>query len=82
MIVDPRFNEVQTDEQIEMMMPRLTEQNADFAKLVAMMDKDTKSLQKIIETVFNYWVRLPRTLLVACGTPNKWAPVNSLCPTA
>ena len=56
LIVDPRFNEVQTDEQIEMMMPRLTEQNADFAKLVAMMDKDTKSLQKIIETVFNYWV--------------------------
>lgn len=56
MIVDPRFNEVQTDEQIKIMMPLLVERDARFAELVAAMDTDTKSFQKIIETVFNYWV--------------------------
>ncbi len=54
--IDPRFNEVQTDEQIEVMMPLLLERDARFADLVAAMDTDTKSFQKIIETVFNYWV--------------------------
>lgn len=56
LIIDPRFNEVQTDEQIEVMMPLLLERDARFADLVAAMDTDTKSFQKIIETVFNYWV--------------------------
>ena len=54
--IDPRFNEVQTDEQIEVMMPLLIQRDARFADLVAAMDTDTKSFQKIIETVFNYWV--------------------------
>ena len=56
LIIDSRFNEVQTDEQIEVMMPLLVERDARFADLVAAMDTDTKSFQKIIETVFNYWV--------------------------
>lgn len=56
LIIDPRFNEVQTDEQIEVMMPLLIQRDARFADLVAAMDTDTKSFQKIIETVFNYWV--------------------------
>jgi broad specificity phosphatase PhoE len=38
------------------MMPLLVERDARFADLVAAMDSDTKSFQKIIETVFNYWV--------------------------
>ena len=37
-------------------MPLLKERDARFADLVAAMDTDTKSFQKIIETVFNYWV--------------------------
>ncbi len=56
LIIDPRFNEVQTDEQIGVMMPLLIQRDARFADLVAAMDTDTKSFQKIIETVFNYWV--------------------------
>ena len=56
LIIDPRFNEVQTDQQIEVMMPLLIQRDARFADLVAAMDTDTKSFQKIIETVFNYWV--------------------------
>ena len=56
LVIDPRLNEVQTDEQIEVMMPLLVERDARFADLVAAMDSDTKSFQKIIETVFNYWL--------------------------
>lgn len=56
LVIDPRFNEVQTDEQIEVMMPLLVNRDARFADLVAAMDTDTKSFQKIIESVFNYWV--------------------------
>jgi broad specificity phosphatase PhoE len=46
LIIDPRFNEVQTDEQIEVMMPLLKERDARFADLVAAMDTDTKSLKR------------------------------------
>ena len=56
LVIDPRFNEVQTDEQVAVMTPLLCEQDARFAALMADMNKDSKSFQKIIETVFNYWV--------------------------
>ena len=56
LVIDPRFNEVQTDEQIDVMMPILIERDPRFADLVTAMNTDTKSFQKIIETVFNYWV--------------------------
>jgi broad specificity phosphatase PhoE len=56
LVIDPRLNEVQTDEQIDVMMPILIERDPRFADLVAAMNTDTKSFQKIIETVFNYWV--------------------------
>ena len=54
--IDPRLNEVQTDEQMAVMTPLLCEQDPRFATLIADMNKDSKSFQKIIETVFNYWV--------------------------
>ena len=50
LIIDPRFNEVQTDEQIEVMMPLLLERDARFADLVAAMDTDTKSFQTVSYT--------------------------------
>lgn len=56
LVIDPRLNEVQTDEQIAVMTPLLCEQDPRFATLLADMNKDSKSFQKIIETVFNYWV--------------------------
>ena len=56
LVIDPRLNEVQTDEQMAVMTPLLCEQDPRFATLLADMNKDSKSFQKIIETVFNYWV--------------------------
>ena len=55
LVIDPRLNEVQTDEQMAVMTPLLCEQDPRFATLMADMNKDSKSFQKIIETVFNYW---------------------------
>ena len=56
LVIDPRLNEVQTDEQMAVMTPLLCEQDPRFATLIADMNKDSKSFQKIIEIVFNYWV--------------------------
>jgi broad specificity phosphatase PhoE len=56
LVIDPRLNEVQTDEQMAVMTPLLCEQDPRFATLIEDMNKDSKSFQKIIETVFNYWV--------------------------
>ena len=56
LVIDPRLNEVQTDEQMAVMTPLLCEQDPRFATLMADMNKDSKSFQKIIETGFNYWV--------------------------
>lgn len=54
--VDPRFNEVNNDEQLEHLVPELVESNA---RLRALMEKglsESKDYQKVIEAVFNYWV--------------------------
>ena len=53
LVIDPRFNEVQTDEQVAVMTPLLCEQDPRFAALMADMNKDSKSFQKIIE-ICNY----------------------------
>ncbi|TXS91281.1 histidine phosphatase family protein [Parahaliea maris] len=54
--VDPRFNEVNNDEQLEHLVPELVASND---RLRALMDKglrESKDYQKVIEAVFNYWV--------------------------
>ena len=55
-IVDPRFNEIQNDEQIKKLAPVVTESDP---RIKALMDKglsSSKDYQKVIEAVFNYWV--------------------------
>jgi broad specificity phosphatase PhoE len=54
--IDPRFNEVRNDEQLEVLVPEVLKTNL---KLQALMDKglsESKDYQKVIEAVFNYWV--------------------------
>lgn len=54
--IDPRFNEVRNDEQVEALVPRILETNST---LRALMDKglsESKDYQKVIEAVFNHWV--------------------------
>jgi len=54
--IDPRFNEIQNDEQLETLVPEIVETNT---ALKALMDKglsSSKDYQKVIEAVFSYWV--------------------------
>ena len=54
--IDPRFNEIQNDQQLQFLMPEVLKRNA---KLQALVDKglgSSKDYQKVIDAVFNYWV--------------------------
>jgi broad specificity phosphatase PhoE len=54
--IDPRFNEIQNDKQLEYLMPEVLKRNV---KLQALVDKglsSSKDYQKVIDAVFNYWV--------------------------
>lgn len=54
--IDPRFNEVRNDEQVEYLVPRLTETNPALDELVKRGLSSSKDYQKVIDAVFNYWV--------------------------
>lgn len=54
--IDPRFNEVRNDEQIEHLVPRLVERDPGLRALMEKGLKESKDYQKVIEAVFNYWV--------------------------
>lgn len=54
--IDPRFNEIQNDEQIEHLLPQVTKTNPAIQALVDKGLSDSKDYQKVIDAVFNYWV--------------------------
>lgn len=54
--IDPRFNEINNDEQIEKLLPVICEQNEEIAALKAAGFKSSKDYQKVIDAVFNLWV--------------------------
>ena len=54
-VTDPRFNEINNDEQVRSLGPLLAEQDAEFAALLSRMNS-SKDYQKVIRRVFNYWV--------------------------
>ena len=55
--VDARFNEIRNDEQVEVLAPILAEQNAAFKALLDRGLSSSKDYQKVIDAVFNFWVR-------------------------
>jgi broad specificity phosphatase PhoE len=55
-VVDPRFNEINNDEQVEKLAPVVTESDPRIKALVARGLSSSKDYQKVIEAVFNYWV--------------------------
>ena len=54
--VDPRFNEIRNDEQVEHLTPIVAEQNPALKQLLKTGLSNSKHYQKLIEAVFNYWV--------------------------
>lgn len=54
--IDPRFNEIQNDEQIAKLSPVVTKTNPLIRALIEKGLSSSKDYQKVIEAVFNYWV--------------------------
>ncbi len=56
LIIDGRFNELETDEQIVHLAPQMAEQNPQVAELMDDAFKDSKAFQKLLKIVFAHWV--------------------------
>lgn len=54
--VDPRFNEIRNDEQIQLLTPTVIERDPAIKALIERGLGESKDYQKVIEAVFNYWV--------------------------
>lgn len=54
--IDPRFNEVRNDEQIQLLTPVVIERDPAIRALIEKGLGESKDYQKVIEAVFNYWV--------------------------
>lgn len=55
--VDARFNEIRNDEQVEKLAPIVAAENPAIAQLLQRGLSSSKDYQKVIDAVFNYWVR-------------------------
>jgi len=71
--IDPRFNEIQNDEQLKCLMPEVIKHNPTVQALVEKGLSSSKDYQKVIDAVFNYWVS------PACDEPRiqSWADFSS-----
>lgn len=67
--IDPRFNEIQNEEQLTCLIPEVVKSNPAVAALVEKGLGSSKDYQKVIDAVFNYWVS------PACNDPRiqSWA---------
>ncbi|MDG2046862.1 MAG: histidine phosphatase family protein [Halioglobus sp.] len=54
--IDPRFNEINNDEQLKYLTPEVIKINAKIEAMVNKGLSSSKDYQKVIEAVFNYWV--------------------------
>jgi broad specificity phosphatase PhoE len=54
--VDPRFNEIQNDEQVKYLVPELVKVHPGVQQLMEREFTSSKDYQKLIDAVFNYWV--------------------------
>lgn len=55
--IDPRFNELDNDEQMEFLLPRLLHDQPSLEQLLADVRTNSKNYQKVLKQVFNAWVR-------------------------
>jgi len=54
--VDPRFNEIDNDEQLRYLLPEVVKADPALRSLVDRGLSSSKDYQKVIDAVFNYWV--------------------------
>jgi broad specificity phosphatase PhoE len=55
-VIDGRFNEIRNDEQLEKLLPRVSQSNEAIRALVDRGLSSSKDYQKVIEAVFSHWV--------------------------
>ncbi|MEM9257146.1 MAG: histidine phosphatase family protein [Pseudomonadota bacterium] len=55
-LIDPRFNEVQNDEQVKTLLPVVVQNNPAIQAIVDRGLGASKDYQKVIAAVFNHWV--------------------------
>jgi broad specificity phosphatase PhoE len=67
--IDPRFNEIRNDEQLECLLPEVIKHNPTVKALMEKGLGSSKDYQKAIDAVFNFWVS------PACNEPRiqSWA---------
>ena len=53
---DARFNEINNDEQVRLLLPALVEKSSTLAEIVGRGMSSSKDYQKVIDAVFNAWV--------------------------
>jgi broad specificity phosphatase PhoE len=54
--IDPRFNEIDNDEQVKCLLPELVKTSPQLRELVDRGLSSSKDYQKVIDAVFNHWV--------------------------
>jgi broad specificity phosphatase PhoE len=54
--IDPRFNEIQNDQQLKYLVPEVIKTNPVVQSLMERGLSNSKDYQKVIDAVFNYWV--------------------------
>jgi broad specificity phosphatase PhoE len=54
--IDPRFNEIENDEQLKYLVPEVVKSNPAVQELIERGLSSSKDYQKVIKAVFNYWV--------------------------
>ena len=54
--IDPRFNEIENDQQLKYLVPEVVKSNPAVQELIERGLSSSKDYQKVIAAVFNYWV--------------------------
>ena len=55
-IVEPGFNELDTEQQLDCLLPKLIRNHSELAALLEGGMRSKKNFQKILKIVFNHWV--------------------------
>ena len=54
--IDPRFNEIENDQQLKYLVPEVVKSNPAVQELIERGLSSSNDYQKVIKAVFNYWV--------------------------
>ena len=71
---DCRWNELETEEQVNLLSPMLIERHPELASLLKHARSDKKAFQKLIKASFDFWIENPE--FVAHAGLETWAAAH------